>query len=131
MTGKNLKSLMGMTAAALVVILTTLTITCFAVLTFVSANNEYHLSEKSRTAAVQYYKADARANELLVDICQAVKNGNIQDIAAKKGYNVTKTNQWNLVSYQVPVNKSKMLQVEAAISASAQVKILKWETENQ
>lgn len=130
MREKSLRSFVGMGAVSLAVILIILTITCFAVLTYVSADSEYKLSEKSKNAVTQYYAADAKANEILSEISNSIKNGKLQDFIAKKGYNVTTAQGQEIIAFQVPVTKGKTLQVEAAFSAYDRVTILKWETEN-
>ena len=84
MREKSLRSFVGMGAVSLAVILIILTITCFAVLTYVSADSEYKLSEKSKNAVTQYYAADAKANEILSEISNSIKNEKLQDFIAKK-----------------------------------------------
>ena len=130
MREKKLRSFVGMGAVALAVILIILTITCFAVLTYVSADSEYKLSEKSRNAVSQYYEADAKANERLAEISALIKNKKSQDFIEKKGYNVTTAQGKDIVTFQVSIEKGKVLQVEAAFSTYDRVTILKWEIEN-
>lgn len=130
MRGKGLRSFVGMGAVSLAVILIILTITCFAVLTYVSADSEYKLSEKSQKSVTEYYRADAKANEILSEISTAIKNRKVQDFIAKKGYNVTNSDGQQIFAFQVPVSKGKELRVEAAFSAFDHMTILKWETEN-
>ena len=127
MKEKSLKSFIGMSAISLAVILIVLAIACFAVLTYVSADSEYKLSEKSSAAVDDYYRADALANEKLREISAAIKKENLEDFAAKKGYNVTNTARNKIVSFQVPVGNTKMLQAEVSFKAPKQWEILKWE----
>lgn len=127
MKTKSFKTFIGMGAISLAVVLIVLTITCFAVLTYVSADSEYKLSEKSSASVNDYYRADALANEKLQEISIEIKNGKLEDFAAQKGYNVTGIAGNDVVSFQIPVSKGKKLQIEASFSAPKQWEILKWE----
>lgn len=127
MNTKSFKTFIGMGAISLAVVLIILTVTCFAVLTYVSADSEYKLSEKSSASVSDYYHADALANETLREISSAIKNGKLQDFASQKGYNVTRITGHDVVSFQIPVRKGKKLQIEVSFSAPEQWEILKWE----
>lgn len=131
MRKSGLHSFLGMGAVALAVILIILTITCFAVLTCASAENEERLSEKSQAAVTDYYQADGQANQILSEISFAIKNGKLKDFIAKKGYNVTNSAGTVTIAYSVPVRNGKELQVEAAFRSFDQVQILRWETTGQ
>lgn len=48
-------------SASIIMVFAVLALTVFAVLSFVTANNEKKLAEKAKDAAVSYYDADSRA----------------------------------------------------------------------
>lgn len=128
MMQKPFRSLLGSAAVSLAVILTVLAITCFAVLTFLSANNEYQLSRKSAETVTRYYQADAIAAERLSKISHAVKTGNVKDFNCKKDYNITTYSTGCRVSFQIPAGSAKELRVTADVFSSGQVRILEWKT---
>ena len=126
---KRLNYFIGMAAIALAVILIVLTIACFAVLTYVSADSEYKLSEKSLASVNGYYQADSSAHETLQKISSIIKNKkNLQDFAAKKGYNVTRAAGKDYISFQIPISDTKILEVEAVFSSPEDFEIQRWET---
>ena len=126
MKKRTFHSFMGISAVSLAIVLIILTITCFAVLTFISADSEYRLSEQGARSVKEYYHADAVASEVLATIFAAENRKNIQDILTKKGYNVTIRQKRNEITIRVPVNDLQVLQVTAAYPFSSQVEILEW-----
>lgn len=124
---KEMKTFMGIGAISLAVILIVLTMTCFSILTFVSADSEYKLSEKAATAAENYYQADAEANERIAEIGKKRKDKNFRDFLSKKGYNVTISQNQYIITFHVPVDEMKKLRVKACVSPS-QISIWEWKT---
>lgn len=122
---KDMKSFMGIGAISLAVILIVLTMTCFSVLTFVSADSEYKLSEKAAAAVESYYQADAEANERIAEIGKKRKDKNFRDFLSKKGYNVTTSQNQYIITFYVPMDEMKKLRVKASVSFS-QMDILEW-----
>ena len=127
MKQKSFKSFMGISAIALSIILIILTLVCFSVLTFVSADSEYKLSQKSALAVKQYYEADADANEALAKIFAIENRKNVQDILTKKGYNVTISENGDQITICVPISNKRELRVKAVWPFSSQVEIPEWE----
>ncbi len=126
MKNKSVHSFMGIGAVSLAIVLVILTLTCFAVLAFISADSEYKLSEKGAQSVTRYYQADAEASEILSEVFTAEKGENIQDILTKKGYNVTISQNRGEITIRVPVNDTQELQVTTVYPFSSQVEILEW-----
>lgn len=127
MKQRTFPSFMGIGAISLAIVLIILILTCFAVLTFISADSEYKLSQKGAESATQYYQADAIANEALCTIFSEKTEKKAQDILKQKGYNVTILNNREQIILRVPLNKKKELRVKALRSTtSSPVKILEW-----
>lgn len=124
---KDMKSFVGIGAISLAVILIVLTMTCFSILTFVSADSEYKLSEKAATAVENYYQADAEANERIAEIGKKRKGKNFRDFLSKKGYNVTISQNQYIITFHVPIDEMKKLRVKACISPS-RITIWEWKT---
>lgn len=131
MKSKGIGSLTGTGAAALAVILIVLTMSCFAVLTFLSSDSEYQMSRKSQAAVDSYYQTDAEASEIMEDISISLKKENFRDFISKKGYNVTTDHGDYIVSFQVPAENSQVLHVKAVFSSTGKAEILQWQMQNR
>jgi hypothetical protein len=59
---------MNVGSASLVMVFTVLCLTIFAVLSVVTARNEWNLAKKSADAVTAYYAADSRAAEILAAV---------------------------------------------------------------
>ena len=123
--GANVVGILGPT-----VLLATL-----AALSLVSARADRNLAEKNAQASVEYYQADARAEEILHELLTGVQYGpGWEEALRADGVAVVRQENAAVVSYQVPINDSKSLSVESSLMFSeegrftGEWKRLRWQT---
>jgi hypothetical protein len=111
-----------------------LCLTIFASISFMSANRDYKLSQKTAETLTQYYVADNKAEEILAEIDSSLKkNEIIEDIENHlKDYNAIITNDGNIVNveYAVTVKDKMVLAVDARFTAEEKIEILGWKVVN-
>ncbi|HCT65477.1 MAG TPA: hypothetical protein DIC60_09485 [Lachnospiraceae bacterium] len=111
-----------------------LCLTIFASISFMSANRDYKLSQKTAETLTQYYVADNKAEEILAEIDSSLKkNEIIEDIETHfKDYNAIITNDGNIVNvkYAVTVKDKMVLAVDARFTAEEKIEILGWKVVN-
>ena len=106
----------GLSILAIFVVLCLATL---AALSLVSARADRNLAEKNAQASVEYYQADARAEEILHELLKAVQSGPDWEKALKaNGVAVVLQKNAAVASYQVPINDSKSLFVEISLELS-------------
>jgi len=111
-----------------------LCLTIFASITFMSANRDYRLSQKTAESLTQYYVADNKAEEILAQINSSLKkNETIEDIETNlKDYDATIAKEGNIinVSYSIAIKEKIVLAVDARFMAEDKVEILEWKVVN-
>lgn len=110
-----------------------LCLTIFACISFMSANRDYKLSQKTAESLTQYYDADNKAEEILAEIDSSLKNNEtIEKIENNlKDYNIKITKDGNIIniSYSVAIKDEMELYV-AVRFANSKVEILGWKVVN-
>lgn len=110
---------------SMVVILTVLCLTIFAVMTLTTALNEKHLSEKSATALENYYQAEAYCSEIANGLGRIWEEK--KDIMECKAFaeqnNVDCQLEKNEIyfSYQYPVDESQALFVTICVGDTFEI----------
>lgn len=99
---------------SLMVILSVICLTVFAVLCLSTALSELRLSNASAAAATAYYEADTHAEEIFA----ALRKGSIPDSVSRDG---------NAYRYQVPVSQHLSLQI-TLVKTDGSWKVLQWNT---
>ena len=120
-------------SASIIMVFSVLCLTIFAVLTFMTSNNEYKLAEKSALTMQTYYAADAGA---------AVTEGKIREALANNGDAASALNDVKGLgvagaamddgyhfSYAESMDDDQEIQVEL-LYTDGELKILKWELVN-
>ncbi|RGB69688.1 hypothetical protein DW086_00675 [Harryflintia acetispora] len=130
---------LGVGASSILLIFVLLCLTTFATLSLVSAQADARLSEKTAETVSAYYEADARAEELLAQIGEALKSvppgeGYLQTcaglLAAIDGVDVLQDDDGLAVSYQVAAGENQQLQVSLTIPATGGYRLTGWKTVN-
>ena len=133
---KSGKSYLGAGVPSILLTLVILLISCFAALTFISANSEMKLCEKSAAYCDDYYHAETVAAEILSAVAENNFDEKFDKIADKNDsliYNdvtgdIVINRGGNDVSFIVPINKKQGLNVAAQIT-NGQIDIVKWSVE--
>ena len=122
-------------SASIIMVFSVLCLTIFAVLTFLTANNEYKLADKSARTMQTYYAADAGA---------AVTEGKIREVIAENpdpSSAIVAIEELNIgvtgaieedgchFSYAESMDDDQEIQVELLLQGQ-DLKILKWELVN-
>lgn len=139
MSNKKAKAFLGMGTISLIVVLVIAAIACFAVLNYVSADTEYKLSQKAKSSVDAFYRADAKANELLNFFYNQEKKGKLADMPSKNHYTITNNQFGTMVTYGCIIKKSVdndqpiilKLEVVAVFNGSAPPEIHRWQTVRQ
>ena len=101
-------------AASLLVIFSVLCLTVFSLLSIATVQADTRLQSHTRTAVVDYYEADALAEQLLAQIrAGTVPHGVIQE--------------GNRYTYRCPLSASQALEVIALVTGT-DYEILRWQT---
>lgn len=109
----------GAGGISILAIFVVLCLATLAALSLVSARADRNLAEKNAQASVEYYQADARAEEILHELLKAVQSGPDWEKALKaNGVAVVLQKNAAVTSYQVPINDSKSLFVEISLELS-------------
>jgi hypothetical protein len=128
-TGKRGGIRLSIGGSSILVIFVILTLTTFAALSLVSANADYSLSRKTMSASTQYYTADSRAEEMLMQIDTAladIPSGSFflteaeTALAGMDGVSAARDGDSLLVTYTIPVSDSQSLSVVLSVTDSAE-----------
>lgn len=102
-------------SASVVMIFAVLCLTIFAALSFVTANAEYRLANKTAESAEAYYTADSEAEERCVQIYALLAEQPHPDLAAEKlramDVHMTQTDAGYRLEYCVPIDAVQVIEV--------------------
>lgn len=117
MKEKQIGSGIGAGGISILAIFVVLCLATLAALSLVSARADRNLAEKNAQASVEYYQADARAEEILHELLTAVQSGpGWEEALRADGVAVVRQENAAVASYQVPINDSKSLSVEISLT---------------
>lgn len=136
-TGKKRPAGLGIGYVSVMIVLTVVCLTVFAVLSFSASETNRKFSEKNAVFTQEYYAADAKAKEILAaldgaagealffeDFCEAAEHaGNISCKNTVEGF---------CAEYTVPINERLLLDVSVVFIAEpqedARFKTVRWQT---
>ncbi|MEG0829480.1 MAG: hypothetical protein RSD88_03640 [Anaerovoracaceae bacterium] len=127
MSSKKQGFFLGMGVISLVVVLIILTISCFAILTYISADTEYQLSQKTKASVDGFYKADSEANLKMAEISREIKKGKLNQLVEEKRYVVTSKGNTQIISFDIKVGREKILKVKAGFTPEGKGDVYKWQ----
>lgn len=120
-------------SASVIMVFSVLCLTVFAVLTFVTANNEYKLSTKSADQVKAYYAADESATETMSQIENIVKTTNSYGLITNEVSSLgvtTETSDGNLIlSYTEKMDDYQELHVKLLFDGS-KISVKQWKLVN-
>lgn len=119
MKEKQVGSGIGAGGISILAIFVVLCLATLAALSLVSARADQNLAEKNARASVEYYQADAKAEETLQKLLTAAKTGPGWEATLQKdGVTVDRRDGAAVASYQVPVNENKNIYAEISLTLS-------------
>jgi len=108
----------SMGVSSIIAILVILVLVVFSTLSITTSKADLTLSQKSSDSIKAYYEADAAAEDMLCEVAVAVNQGG--DWSAQlstNGYNISKADGKTLVSYTVPIDRNRNLNVELIVDS--------------
>ena len=113
-------------SASIVMIFAVLCLTVFSTLSFVTANHERKLAEKSALAVQQYYEADWQCEELYQQIIQCLQSGGGIEQLEALGVQVEEADGVQYVNYAADIDAEQQLQVCLASWPDGSVQTKQW-----
>lgn len=119
MKEKQIGSGIGAGGISILAIFVVLCLATLAALSLVSARADRNLAEKNAQASLEYYQADARAEEILHKLLAAARSGpNWEETMKADGVVVVRQADAAMASYRVPINDSKSISVQISLALS-------------
>lgn len=138
MKEKQIGSGIGAGGISILAIFVVLCLATLAALSLVSARADRNLAEKNAQASVEYYQADAKAEEILQKLLATAKaDSNWEASLKEEGVAIVRENGGAVASYQVEVNHIKRINIEIFLELSedgsftGDWKRLCWNTETE
>jgi len=103
----------SMGVSSIIAILVILVLVVFSTLSITTSKADLTLSQKSSDSIKAYYEADAIAEDMLAEVAIAITGGdNWRAELTKNGYNILSADKGTLISYTVPIDRNRNLNVE-------------------
>ena len=118
--------LSGIGAVSLMMVIAILLLTIFAILTLMTANNSYELTQNLAQSVNNYYKADKEATNILATIIQTAPTAN--NIPQSINGIAIFSSESNIIKYNCPIDDRQTLNVMIALNDKNH-KIVLWQTE--
>ena len=120
----------SMGVSSIIAILVILVLVVFAALSITTSTADLRLSQKTSDSIKAYYEADAVAEDKMAEIDALLKmDSSWQAEAQKAGFAVSMGEHGEtLVSYTVPVDEYRNLDVELLVSGNGKLSRLVWQT---
>lgn len=116
-------------SASIVMIFAVLCLTVFSTLSFVTANHERKLAEKSALAVQQYYQADWACEEMYQRIYEHLASGAPAEELTALGVELTEQDGVERVSYSAPIDSEQRLRVTLALLPDGSIRTEEWKAE--
>lgn len=113
-------------SASIVMIFAVLCLTVFSTLSFVTANHERKLAEKSTLAVQQYYAADWQCEELYQQIVQCLQTGGGIEQLEPLGVQIEQADGVQYLTYAADIDAEQQLQVRLAVWPDGSVQTKQW-----
>lgn len=113
-------------SASIVMIFAVLCLTVFSTLSFVTANHERKLAEKSALAVQQYYAADWQCEEIYQQIVQCLQTGGGIEQLEPLGVQIEQADGVQYLIYAADIDAEQQLQVRLAVWPDGSVQTKQW-----
>ena len=113
----------SMGVSSIIAILVILVLVVFSTLSITTSKADLTLSQKSSESIKAYYQADAAAEDRIAEVAEFIENDgdNWQKGLEQKDYYVSKDKENTLVSYVVPIDENRNLNVELRVSKDGSI----------
>ena len=120
----------SMGVSSIIAILVILVLVVFSALSITTSKADLKLSQKSANGIQAYYEADAAAEDRMAEVAAFLaKGGAWQTDARAAGFDVSGDESGGtLVSYTVPVDEFRNLDVELLVDANGAISRKVWQT---
>jgi len=109
----------SMGVSSIIAILVILVLVVFSTLSITTSKADLTLSEKSSESIKAYYEADSLAENMVAEVAVTIRNGGSwRADLLEKGYNISMDDHGIYVSYTVPIDVNRNLDVELFIDNS-------------
>ena len=103
----------SMGVSSIIAILVILVLVVFSSLSITTSKADLTLAEKTSDGLKAFYDADAAAEDMMAEVAKAIAGGGDWRVELpKNGYNVSSTAGGVLISYTVPIDRNRNLNVE-------------------
>lgn len=113
-------------SASIVMIFAVLCLTVFSTLSFVTANHERKLTEKSTIAVQQYYDADWKCEEKYQQIYEKLQSGMKIEELQELGVQVETEETIHYLTYAVDIDGQQQIQVCLAVLPEGNIQTEQW-----
>lgn len=113
-------------SASIVMIFAVLCLTVFSTLSFVTANHERKLAEKSALAVQQYYATDWQCEEIYQQIVQCLQTGGGIEQLEPLGVQIEQADGVQYLTYAADIDAEQQLQVRLAVWPDGSVQTKQW-----
>ena len=113
-------------SASIVMVFAVLCLTIFSVLSFVTANHERKLAEKTAEAVQQYYQADWKAEMYYEELEKQLQEGVSVESLSGLDMTVQAMAEETQIQYAVPVDDAQELQVQLTVLPNRELQVKQW-----
>jgi len=118
----------SMGVSSIIAILVILMLVVFSSLSITTSKADLTLSEKSSNGVKAYYEADSTAVDMMADVSTAFKGGGAWTASlSKDSYTFSNSAEGTLVSYSVPIDENRKLNVELLADKDGNLKCDLWQ----
>jgi len=118
----------SMGVSSIIAILVILVLVVFSTLSITTSKADLTLSEKTASGIEAYYEADAAAEDMMAEVAAAIADISAwQAHLSQKGYNISSAEGGSLISYTVPVDENRNLNVELFASNGGKLTRQLWQ----
>lgn len=113
-------------SASIIMVFAVLCLTIFSVLSFTTSSSDLRLSQRASKSISDYYLAEYRAEDKVLQISNQVKkDGNLDSLKALSG-EISKNSSEFTFSFTEPVDDRRMILVELAFDKNNDITITRW-----
>jgi len=118
----------SMGVSSIIAILVILVLVVFSTLSITTSKADLTLSQKSSDSIKAYYEADSVAEDMLCEVAVAITVSNDWQAELKqKGYNISSAAGGTLITYSVPIDVNRNINVELLADNNGGLKRQLWQ----
>jgi len=118
----------SMGVSSIIAILVILVLVVFSTLSITTSKADLTLSQKSSDSIKAYYEADSVAEDMLCEVAIAVTVSNDwRAELTQNGYNISSATGGTLVSYSVPIDRNRKINIELLVDDNGGITRQLWQ----